>query len=155
MNALVEWTPIAIDLIKQAEDCELEAYADTEPSVPGGILWTIGYGATGPDITKGTVWTQEQADADLADRLVSVNRTVTQAVRVRINPQQRAVLNDFTYNVGSGQFLSSTLLRLLNAGDYDGAAEQFVRWNKDDGKVEPGLVRRRAISRALFKWGGA
>lgn len=150
----MDWTPIALDLIKQAEGCELRAYADAEPNMPGGILWTIGYGATGPDITEGTVWTQEQADADLSDRLVGVNRTVTQAVRVRLTAQQRAALVDFTYNEGAGQFLGSTLLRVLNAGDYDAAAEEFMRWNKDDGAVEQGLVRRRAIERALFKWGG-
>ena len=150
----MDWQPIALDLIKQAEGCELVAYADPEPTAPGGILWTIGYGATGPDITEGTVWSQEQADADLANRLVSINRTITQGVRVRINAQQRAAVVDFTYNVGAGQFLGSTLFRTLNAGDYDGAAEQFLRWNKDDGEVEPGLVRRRAIERALFKWGG-
>lgn len=149
---MTDWQPIALDLIKQAEDFRAKAYADPEP---GGILWTVGYGATGPDIGPDTVWTMAQAEADLADRLIVVNRTVTQAIRTRLTQQQRAALVDFTYNVGSGQFLQSTLLRLLNAGDYDGAAEQFLRWNKDDGKVEGGLVKRRAIERALFKWGGA
>src|SRR6185312_2864388 len=143
----MDWQPIASDLIQQAEGCKLRAYADPEPTAPGGILWTIGYGATGPDIGRDTVWTQEQAAADLADRLVTVNRTVTQATRVRLSQQQRAALVDFTYNVGAGRFLGSTLLRKLNAGDYDGAAEEFTRWNKDDGEVEPGLVRRRAIER--------
>lgn len=150
-----DWRPIALDLIKRAEDFRAKAYADREPTASGGILWTVGYGATGADIGPATVWTQEQADADLADRLIAVNRTVTQAVRVRINPQQRAALVDFTYNVGNGQFLESTLLRTLNTGDYEGAAEQFPRWNKDDGRVEDGLVKRREVERALFKWGGA
>lgn len=150
-----DWQPIALDLIKRAEDFRSKAYPDTEPTAPGGILWTVGYGATGPDIGPDTVWTQEQADADLADRLIAVNRMVTQAVRVRLNAQQRAALIDFTYNVGNGQFVESTLLRNLNAGDYDGAAEQFPRWNKDDGEVEGGLVKRREVERALFKWGGA
>jgi lysozyme len=149
---MTDWQPIALDLIKRAESFRAKAYADHEPD---GILWTVGYGATGPDIGPDTVWTQEQADADLADRLVAINRTVTQAVRVRINAQQRAALVDFTYNVGSKQFLESTLLRKLNANDHDGAAEQFPRWDKDDGKVELGLVRRREVERALFKWGGA
>lgn len=151
----MDWQPIAFDLVKQAEGCELKAYADREPNAPGGILWTIGYGATGPDIGSDTVWTQEQADADLWDRLIMVNRVVTQAVRVRLTQQQRAALVDFAYNLGSGQFLGSTLLRVLNTGDYDEAAEEFLRWDKDDGKVEEGLVRRRAIERALFRWGGA
>lgn len=146
----MDWQPIALDLIQTAEGCKLKAYWDK-----AGKVWTVGYGATGPDIGADTVWTQEQADADLTDRLGAINRTVTMAVRVRINAQQRAALVDFTYNLGSGAFLGSTLLKLLNAGDYDGAAAQFGEWIHADGEVLPGLVTRRAIERALFKWGGA
>lgn len=147
---MTDWTPIALDLIQQAEGLKLAAYWDMR-----GKVWTIGYGATGPDIGAETVWTQEQAAADLIDRLGAINRTVTQAVRGRINAQQRAALVDFTYNLGSGAFLGSTLLKLLNAGNYDGAAEQFGEWIHADGEVLPGLVTRRAIERALFKWGGS
>jgi lysozyme len=146
------WRAIACGLVEDAEGCVLKAYADPEP---GGTLWTIGFGATGPDIGPDTVWTHEQADADLSNRVDGLNAFVTQSVRVRLTQQQRAALVDFAYNVGREAFAQSTLLRKLNAGDYDGAADEFLRWDKDDGKVETGLRIRRAVERALFKWGGA
>ncbi|KRJ11905.1 lysozyme [Acinetobacter nosocomialis] len=55
-----------------------------------------------------------------------------------------------TYNIGSGAFKNSTLLKKLNKGDYQGAADQFLVWNKAGGKVMKGLVRRREAERALF-----
>ena len=145
---MIDWLGYCLPLTKASERCRLTAYADSEP---GGPLWTIGYGATGPDITEGTTWTQEQADADLADRLQHLNAFVTTAVRVRITQTQRAALVDFAYNVGRGALAGSTLLTALNRGDYQTAADEFLRWNKDDGKVEQGLLIRRANERELFR----
>jgi lysozyme len=147
---MIDWHTIACDLIKEAEGCRLEAYPDP---ATGGEPWTVGWGCTGPDIGPGTVWTQEQADADLQDRLDQVNRVVTQAVRVRLTPQQRAALVDLAYNIGTQAFLHSTLLQLLNAGDYAGAAKQFGLWIHANGKVMPGLVTRRGIEAKLFAGG--
>jgi len=148
VEAVSDWLGYCLPLTKASEGCRLTAYADPEP---GGILWTVGYGATGPDITEGTTWTQEQADADLADRLQHCNAFVTTAVRVRITQMQRAALDDFAYNVGRGAFAGSTLLAALNRGDYQTAADEFLRWNKDDGRVEQGLLIRRANERELFR----
>ena len=60
-------------------------------------------------------------------------------------------LVSFAYNVGIGNLKSSTLLRKLNAGDYDGAALEFHRWKRSNGRVLPGLVRRRAAEALLFQ----
>ena len=56
----------------------------------------------------------------------------------------------FAYNVGTGALQKSTLIKLLNAGDTQGAADQFLRWNKAGGQVVAGLTRRREAERKLF-----
>ncbi|MCY1458796.1 Lysozyme RrrD [compost metagenome] len=75
---------------------------------------------------------------------------VERLVQVPLTGNQWDALVSFTYNLGAANLESSTLLRLLNAGDYVGAAGQFPRWNKAGGKVLPGLVRRREAERVLF-----
>jgi lysozyme len=77
-------------------------------------------------------------------------QTVEHDVVKPLNSVQEGALVDFVYNVGSGNFASSTLLRNLNAGRYDLAAAQFDVWNKGGGRVLEGLVRRRAAEHALF-----
>lgn len=133
-----------VRLVQEFEGCKLDAYR-----CPAGIP-TIGYGATGPDIRMGMTWTQEQADERLADDLSKFSDGVDRLVRVPLTGNQFAALVSFAYNVGLGALAGSTLLRKLNAGDYQGAADQLPRWNKAGGRVLPGLVRRRAAERDLF-----
>ena len=136
-----------VRLVQEFEGCKLEAYPD--PGT-GGEPWTIGFGSTGPDIGPGTVWTQEEADARFVDDLTKFGDGVDRLVRVPLTDNQFAALVSFAYNVGLGALAGSTLLRKLNAGDYQGAADQLPRWNKAAGRVLPGLVRRRAAERELF-----
>ncbi|WP_245631994.1 lysozyme [Edaphobacter aggregans] len=77
--------------------------------------------------------------ADVAWAVTCVNKSVT----AEINQNQFDAMVDFCFNLGCAVFGQSMLLRMLNAGDYDGAAKQFVRWNKADGRVLAGLTRRR------------
>lgn len=144
---MIDWTDIALSFVKRAEGCRLTAYPDP---ATGAEPWTVGYGATGPDIGPDTVWTQEQADADLAQRLDRINVTVTQAVRVRLGPHQRAALVSLAYNIGTGSFLQSTMLRCINDGDYNRACGQFGVWIMAAGRVLVGLIRRRAAEAELF-----
>lgn len=144
---MIDWRDIARDLIHKWEGCRLTSYPDP---ATGGEPWTIGYGATGPDIGPDTVWTQEQADADLAQRLDRINGSVTQAVRVRIAPAQRAALVSLAYNIGVSAFLNSSLLRYLNDGDHGRACGQFGCWILAGGRVIPGLIRRRADEAETF-----
>jgi lysozyme len=136
-----------VRLVQEFEGCKLEAYPD--PGT-GGEPFTIGWGSTGPDIGPGTVWTQEEADARFLDDLTKFGDGVDRLVRVPLTDNQFAALVSFAYNVGLGALAGSTLLRKLNAGDYEGAADQFPRWSKGGGRVLPGLVRRRAAERDLF-----
>lgn len=133
-----------INLIKSFESLRLTSYL-----CPAKV-WTIGYGHTGKDIKKGMMITEDQANEYLKNDLVYFENIVSKSVKVDINENQFSALVSFVFNVGEGAFLASTLLKLLNDGNYNGAAQQFLRWNKSKGKVLPGLTRRRKEEVELF-----
>ncbi len=142
-----------IALIRQFEGCarlrpdgRFEAYPD--PGT-GAEPWTIGWGATGPDIKSGTVWTKAQCDrrleADVARHAAQVAQAIGNAPTTR---GQFDALVSFHYNTGA--IGRATLTRLHIAGDHAGAAAQFARWVHAGGKVLRGLVRRREAEAALY-----
>ena len=137
-----------IALIKQFEGCKLTAYQDSVG------VWTIGYGWTQPvdgkPIRAGMTIKQETADRLLKTGLVSYESDVSRLVKVGLTQGQFDALVSFTYNLGARSLSTSTLMRKLNASDYAGAADEFLRWNKAGGKVLNGLTRRREAERALF-----
>jgi len=137
-----------IALINQFEGCKLTAYQDSVG------IWTIGYGWTQPvdgkPIRAGMTIKQETAERLLKTGLVSYESDVSRLVKVGVTQGQFDALVSFTYNLGARSLSTSTLLRKLNAGDYAGAADEFLRWNKAGGKVLNGLTRRREAERALF-----
>lgn len=136
------------------ESCKLQAYPD--PGSKDGKPWTIGWGHTGPEVVKGLVWTQAQADAAFLIDLAKFERGVLRIVSVAPDQGQFDALVCFAYNLGLQALQGSTLMRMFNARDFDGAALQFRRWNKNDGKVMRGLTRRRAAEECLFRgMGGA
>lgn len=138
------------------ESCELVAYPDHGSR--DGKPWTIGWGHTGPEVAKGLKWTQAQADAEFLRDIFRFEQDVQKLVKVPVTQGQFDALVLFAYNVGSDidadkiaeGLGDSTLLRKLNARDYAGAALEFRKWNKNDGKVMRGLVRRRAAEECLF-----
>jgi lysozyme len=137
-----------IALIKQFEGCELKAYPDP---ATGGDPWTIGVGHTGADVKPGLVITDERAEELLRKDLEKFERAVEQAVGdALLEQQQFDACVSLAFNIGGANFRSSTLVSLLKEGDTDGAAQQFVRWNKAAGKVMAGLTRRREAERDLF-----
>ena len=109
-----------------------------------------GYGTTA-GVKQGQTITKERADELLREDVARFEAQVLRLVKVPLTQGQFDALTSFVYNLGAGNLGNSTLLRLLNAGDYKGAAAQFDRWNKAGGKVLAGLVRRRAAERALFE----
>jgi GH24 family phage-related lysozyme (muramidase) len=137
-----------LDLIKHFEGLRLEAYLD-----PVGIL-TIGWGHTGSDVFPGQKITLKQAEQLLEDDLSGHEAFVDRVVKVDLVENQRAALVSFAFNVGNGSLQSSTLLKRLNSGDYQGAAREFGRWvnGTHNGKkiTLPGLVRRRRAEAQLF-----
>jgi len=137
-----------INLICGFEGLELKAYDD------GVGVWTIGYGTTivnGIKVKKGDTCTIEQAKSYMAQDLKKFESAVDTSVKVTITQNQFDALVSLAYNIGTGAFKSSTLLKKLNAKDFKGAAAQFDRWNRAGGKVMQGLVNRRAKERKLFE----
>lgn len=137
-----------IDSIKEHEGLRLKAYLDSVG------VWTIGYGDTGPDVVKDLVITKEEAEERLRKRLVEFEGYVSKYVKVTLTQNQFDALVSLVYNIGPANFASSTLLKKLNDGDYQGAADQFLVWNKGrvDGKLVriEGLANRRAKERKQF-----
>lgn len=130
----------------QAGDCQ--AYPD-----PGshGPPWTIGWGSTGTGIGPGTIWTQQQCDQRMESDVARLGQELDALLGSSATTQnQFDAMIDFAYNLGIESLASSTLLRLHKAGDYQGAAAEFGKWTHADGKVLPGLVKRRAAEAALY-----
>lgn len=134
----------AAPFVAQFEGLELKAYR-----CPAGI-WTIGYGHTGPDVHEGQVITKDEALALLGKDLTSHVLQASGYIAVDVTQNQFIALTSFIYNIGVGAFRDSTLLKLLNRGDIQGAADQFLLWNKAGGKVLAGLTRRREAERSMF-----
>lgn len=146
-------------LVKRFEGCArlrpdglIEAYPD--PGT-GADPWTIGWGATGAGyggkgrIEAGTVWTQEQCDARLDEDLERFAAGVARALGDAPTTQnQFDALVSFHYNTGA--IARATLTKKHIAGDFEGAAQEFARWNKAGGRVLKGLVRRRAAEAELY-----
>ena len=159
-DTVADMLGIAVDLVKQVsnsginlicgfEGLKLKAYDDSVG------VWTIGFGTTiypnGIKVKKGDICTLEQAKAYMAHDLKKFESAVNSAVAVPINQNQFDALVSLAYNIGTGAFKESTLLKKLNESDYKAAAAQFAVWNKAGGKVMPGLVNRRAVERKLFE----
>jgi|SRR6185312_1173404 lysozyme len=139
----MEYSPDGLKLTESFEGCRLAAYLDSV-GVP-----TIGYGHT-HGVAMGMTCTQEQAEQWLQQDVQVAVQAVNNLVTVPLTQQQFDALVDFTFNLGSGALQHSTLLRLLNSGNYQGAAGEFEKWDKAGGKVLPGLLRRRQAERDMF-----
>lgn len=139
-----------MDLENEFEGCRLTAYPDP---ASGGEPWTIGWGHTGPEVHEGLIWTQEQADAQLVKDKARAQAIIDNLVKYNLTANEDLAVRDFIFNLGAGAFQGSTLLRMLNSGDYAGAAGQFERWDHAAGRVVAGLLRRRAAEAALFREG--
>ena len=131
-------------LIKSFEGLRLEAYMPTPDDVP-----TIGYGHT-KGVQMGDSCTEEQATEWLREDCADAEECVNKFVRVPLAQNEFDALVSLTFNIGCGAFKGSTLLKLLNNADYDGAAAQFPRWSKQAGNTLAGLVRRREAERRMF-----
>lgn len=148
-----------IDLVKSFEGYHRElsdgnAAAYLDPVLIPTIGWgTIQY-PDGKKVIMGDIRTRKQCEQYLQHEIDGKAAAVDKLVTVDITQSMYDALVSFAYNVGVGALGESTLLRLLNTKDYEGAAAQFPRWVKAGGKTLPGLVRRRDAEQALFKKDG-
>ncbi len=134
----------AIDLIKRFEGFRPSVYL-----CPAGLP-TVGYGHV---VRRGEVFdtlTEDNGEELLRRDLAIAKRAVLRLTRVPLEDGQYGALVSFTFNVGSGNYQSSTLRMKLNRGDYLGAAGEFWKWRRARGRALPGLVKRRAAEKALF-----
>lgn len=134
-----------------------EGYSSKPYKCAAGV-WTIGYGTTrypnGVRVTgDDPECTQEQAYSWLEHELLQCEKVVIRLCKHYINEEQRAALASFVYNVGSGAFRASTLLKRINTGEWDDVPYQLSRWNKAGGRVLRGLSRRREAEAHLWLTG--
>jgi lysozyme len=155
MNDNLKLSPAGANLIKAFESClrpigggRFTAYRD-----PVGVL-TIGWGHTnhhGRQFKYGDVWTQAECDAEFLKDMARFEAAVKRLVKVPLRQSTFDALVSFSFNVGEGNLGKSTLLKRVNAGKFEEAADEFLRWNKAGGRVLKGLTRRRRSERLLFK----
>lgn len=131
-------------LVEGFEGDVLIAYQDQ-----GGV-WTIGYGHTGTDVVPGLKISEDEAEVLLRHDLLTAYNDILNYVTVALNQNQFDALVSFDYNIGSGHLKQSTTLRKLNQGDYQGAADAMLLWDKIGVNLSAGLLRRRNAERALF-----
>ncbi len=154
-----------IQLIKSFEGCHNQPY-----KCPAS-LWTIGFGRVlYPDQARlktdqrtsyplrsehNRLWDADEIDALLEADLQRFSDGVLRLCPAAADNQCHLdAMVSFAFNVGLGSLQSSTLRMRYSRGDYQGAADEFLKWTKAGGKVLNGLVRRREAERALFLSGG-
>ena len=157
-----------LDLIKRFEGLRdgNPTTVNLDPYLDPVSIWTIGWGhaiRVGNDFLRGSQnksraralypggITITQAEVILRGDLMDTCRDVEAAVTVPLNDNQFAALVSFTFNLGIGNLRKSTLLRLVNAGDFAGAAQEFKKWNRAGGQVLLGLTKRRTAEKILFE----
>jgi len=133
-----------LSLIKKFEGCELDAYKCAAE------VWTIGYGST-KGVKEGDTITQEEADKLLLHEMEEYEGYINNIVEVDLKQNEFDALVSWVFNLGPANLKASTLLKVLNAKDYQGVPEQIKRWNKAGGKVLEGLIRRREAEALLFE----
>ena len=132
-----------LSLIKKFEGLELEAY-----KCAAGV-WTLGYGHTA-GVQEGDVWSEEQANEQLKIDMHIYADYINDQVTCPLSQNQFDALVSWVFNLGPTNLRNSTLLKVLNSGDYEGVPAQIKRWNKAGGKVLEGLIRRREAEALLF-----
>ena len=137
----------AFALVKKYEGCKLSAYLDI-----GGVP-TIGYGATGPDIHLGLVWTQAQADARLQRDLRAVENEVRSLVHIALSDVSLGALISLEYNANPPA--QSTIYHMINTGklwgiDEPSAITEWLKWDHVHRQEVKGLLRRRLDEARTF-----
>jgi len=131
-------------ILKKHEKCSLVSYWDIDG-------WSIGWGCHNhPLVDALTRWSQEQCDQQLIEDIEAVESELDHLLTIIVTSNEWSALVDFLYNEGYSHLSGSTLLKLVNAGDFKGAADEFPKWRVAGGKPNADLEARRADERALF-----
>ncbi len=138
--------PRGVELIQSYEKLRLRAYLPTSED-----RLTIGWGHTGDDVEADTVWTREEADSAFLKDIAWVEECVNKAVTMQLTQNEFDALCSLCFNIGCSAFGRSTLVKLLNSGDFDAASKEFTKWDRQGDKILSGLVARRAAEQRLFE----
>jgi len=141
----MDYSKQGLALTERFESCRLTAYQDIRG------IWTIGWGHVGPEVVEGLTWTQNQADSQLVMDMLHATNTVNRLVTAPLSQNEFDAVVDLVYNIGSGNFAGSTMLKLLNAGDMSNAVLEFDKWDRAGGQVVAGLLRRREAETQEFQ----
>lgn len=138
--------------IKKKETLRLKAYRDQGKK---GI-WTIGYGHTGPEVVEGLVWTEAQADVAFERDCLDHELQTRKLLKVDPTQEQIDALTSLVFNIGSGNFQTSTVRKQHNAGNFAAAGAAFGMWNKitdpdtKEKRISEGLTARRAYEASVY-----
>lgn len=132
------------DLVKEFEGCKLTIYLDMAKHK------TVGFGHKDDTMILGATITQEKAEELLEQDLTAALNQTKPLVKVELTQNQLDALTDFAYNLGATRLKDSTLLKLVNSGDFTNVAAEFLRWDHAGGVTVPGLLRRRQAEVDLF-----
>jgi lysozyme len=144
----MKMTSKGLALIKRYEGFRSRAYRDAVG------VWTIGYGHTSragpPNVSAGMVISRKQAEKILTRDIDRFARTIRPMIKVDLTNEQFSALVSFAYNVGPAGFARSSVLKAVNAGQFDNVPHRLSLWVKAGGRTLKGLVRRRAAEGELF-----
>jgi len=138
-------------LIKHFEGCPVNGAGDPVAYLCPAGVWTIGYGHI-KNVKEHDRWSMSHADYILREELEDEYEIyIKDLVKVPLEQNQFDALVAFVFNLGPTNLSSSTLLKFLNAGDYHAIPNQIKRWDKANGKVLSGLVKRRDAEALMFE----
>ena len=129
-----------LELLTLREGVKTFAYKDVKG------IWTIGVGHTGPEVVEGLQWSTSQVRDALVKDVETAEKAINAGVKVNLSQNQFDALVSFVFNVGVGAFTRSTLLKVLNLGNYTEAAQQFDRW-----VIPVQITSRRMSEKAQFR----
>jgi len=133
-----------LELIKKFEGCETSAYQDSVG------VWTIGFGHT-KGVEEGQTCSIEDAESMLADEMDEYEGYINNMVKVDLQQHEFDALVAWVYNLGPTNLGESTMLKVLNGGQFDRVPDEMNRWTRAGGEILEGLVRRRQAESLMFQ----
>ena len=133
-----------LELIKKFEGCETTAYQDSVG------VWTIGFGHT-KGVEEGQTCSIEDAESMLADEMNEYEGYINNMVKVELQQHEFDALVAWVYNLGPTNLGESTMLKVLNGGQFDRVPDEMNRWTRAGGEILEGLVRRRQAESLMFQ----
>ena len=144
MRSKMKISEDGLELIKKFEGCETSAYQDSVG------VWTIGFGHT-KGVEEGQTCSIEDAESMLTDEMDEYDGYINNMVKVDLQQHEFDSLVAWVYNLGPTNLNESTMLKVLNGGQFDRVPDEMNRWTRAGGEILEGLVRRRQAESLMFQ----